>query len=521
VQHSDGSVQPGVPRSSVVWSALLVLGAVRAAIHIFVSVALDYGYSTDELYFLDSTDRLDWGYVDHPPLCVAVLAAVRWVLGDSLLAVRVVPSMLGGVTVVLGGLLARELGGGRAAQLLSALTALVWPPFLAVCSYYSMNAFDAVFWMLAMLLVLRLLNGARPHAWIGLGVVLGVGFLNKWTVLGFGAGLGVGLLVTPQRRWLATPWPWLAGAITLAFMAPNLLWQVQHDWPTLEFLRNAAATKNTPTTPLSFVLDQIMTAHPLFAPLWIGGLVYLVVAREMRRYRLAAWIWIVFLGLLMSSGAAKSYYASPVYPVLLASGACAVERAAREWGWRWLPAAACAWVLTMGAGASPFALPLLSPPQYVSYQRLLRVPVPKQQLDEVGPLPLHFAVRLHGAAVFEAVSRAWATLSPEDRARAGIFTTSIRQAGAVNLWGPALGMPRAIGNHNSYWLWGPGDASDDPMIVIWPTDRDLGWWFSEVERVADFECPYCIASLGREAVYLARRPRRPLAEVWHQLKDYR
>ena len=102
-----------------------------------------------------------------------------------------------------------------------------------------------------------------------------------------------------------------------------------------------------------------------------------------------------------------------------------------------------------------------------------------------------------------------------------LFTTSIRQAGAMNLWGPALGMPRAIGNHNSYWLWGPGDAGDDPLLLIWPVDRDLGWWFEEVERVADFDCDYCITSLGREAVYLARRPRRPLAEVWPELKNYR
>jgi hypothetical protein len=507
-------------RPAAVWPVLLGLATLKATLHI-VAAMVDWGYARDELYLLDSTDRLDWGYVDHPPLSIVALAAVRPLLGDALLAIRAVPALLGAVTVVLAGLLAREMGGGRVAQSLSALMIVGWPAFMAIDSYYSLNAFDAVFWMLAVFLVLRILNGSSPRLWLALGATIGIGLLNKWTLAALALGLGLGLLASRDRHWLATRWPWLAAALALALLMPNLVWQAHHGWPTLEFLHNAAASKNAPTTALSFLADQAMMAHPLFAPFWIGGLVYLLSAAETERFRLAAWIWIAVFGLFMASGAAKSYYVAPAYPVLLAAGGCAVERIARERRWRWLPATAAVWLIVSGIAGAPFALPILTPEQFIAYQRSLGISPPRQHVDEAGPIPLHLAVRLHGRVVFDAVSKFYEQLPPEERQRVGIFASSCHQAAAVNHWGRRLGMPSAISSHNSYWIWGPGTVTGDPMIVIWPRDRNLGWWFEDVTRVADFDCPYCMGDLMNHSIYFARGPRKSLGQIWPELKSYR
>jgi hypothetical protein len=506
-------------RPPIAWTLLLAIASLRVAFHLFAAACLAWGYTSDELYFLDSADRLAWGYVDHPPLTVVVLAGWTGLFGDSLVAVRTLSSLLAGLHVALTGLLARELGGGCTAQALAALAVFFFPLSTALTGSYQINSFDLVFWAVAFLLVLRIGNGAGPRTWLALGFTLGLGLLNKYTLLWFGAGLGLGLVGTPERRWLATPWPWLAAALALALFSPHVVWQVQHDWPTVEFLRNKASDQIPHIPPLLFVVDQLKTTGTLL-PVVAAGLVWLLAAREARPHRIVAVVWLGVVGLLMFSGSGRSYYTAGAYPVLLAAGGVALERLTQTRGWRWLPAVATAWFVVLGLYMTPFTVPVLSPEHFIAFRRSYPFSMPQQRVDDVAPLPIHFADRLHGPVVMEAISRAFATLEPHERERVAIFTTGIDTAGAVSHWGPAAGMPRAIGSHNSYWLWGPGDASGEVMILAWPRDRDLSWWFADVERVAEFDCRYCQIQLERQSVFVGRRPRLPLAEAWPRLKDY-
>ena len=218
---------------------LVALPAAKLLVHL--AVGRGYGYHRDELYYLACANHLDWGYVDHPPFAVLVIAATRGLLGDSVAAIRVVPALVGALTVLLIGLIARRLGGGPFAQALAMTAALVAPFYLALDHYFSMNAFDLLIWGLAAYLLLRILQGGPPWLWLLLGVLLGIGLLNKISVLWLGGGLFVGLLLTPQRVVLRSRWPWLALAVALGVFMPHVLWQARYDWPTLEFARN---TKN-------------------------------------------------------------------------------------------------------------------------------------------------------------------------------------------------------------------------------------------------------------------------------------
>ena len=215
-----------------------------------------YGLFRDELYYLACADHLAWGYVDQPPLSIAVLAAVRALLGDSLPALRLVPALLDGVLVLLAADLARTFGGGRFAQALAGLAVAVTPVFLAMCGFYSMNAFDLVFWSLAVLIVARIIAADDRRGWLPLGIVLGLGLENKISVLFLGAGLAVALVVTPLRRHLRRREPWLALAVALLLFVPHVVWQAQHGWPTREFIANATRYKNTALSPLDFFLGR-------------------------------------------------------------------------------------------------------------------------------------------------------------------------------------------------------------------------------------------------------------------------
>jgi 4-amino-4-deoxy-L-arabinose transferase-like glycosyltransferase len=508
-----------IARSPVAWTWLLGLALIKLGIHLLSSV-LTYGYMTDELYYLDCADHLAWGYVDHPPLSVALLALLRLTIGDSLIALRLVPALAGSATIVLVGLMARELGGSRVAQGLAALATLVAPVYFGIDAFYSMNAFEPPLWALAAYLLLRLENGATPRLWLLVGVVIGLGLLNKISMLWFGLGLVVGLLLTPQRRWLRTPWPWLAGAIGLALFAPHITWQARNGWPTLEFMHNAMQFKMQAKAPLRFLAEQVLTMHPLLLPFWLSGLAYYFIDEHGCRFRLLAWIWISVLVLLVLSGSTRSNYMAPAYVMLLPAGGVAVEQLVRRRSWNWLPPALAGAFAVGGAVIAPMAVDLLPPEQYVAYQHALGLVPPADQVDPIGVMPLHFALKFHAPAIMRAVKEAYAALPAEDRARAGILASSFGEAGAINFFGPHIGLPHAISAHNNYWLWGPGAYSGEVMLVFAPPDAAVLELFDHVEVASRIRCDYCLPALTTMSIYICRGPRRPLPELWPQLKNY-
>jgi len=512
------------------WRVLGALIAARLALYLLSAGPLAYGVMSDELYYLDCADHLAWGYVDHPPLSIGVLAAMRALLGSSLLALRLVPALLHGALMVLSALIARELGGGRAAQGLAATAALAAPVFLAVTGFYSMNAFEPALWAGAALLVARIVKlphgGSPMRLWPPLGVVLGLALLNKISTLWFGAGIGVGLVLTRERRWLATHWPWTCFAIALVIFSPHLLWQLQHDLPTLEFMRNATRLKMIAKSPLALLGEQLLILNPVLVPFWLAGLAWYFVSREGKRFQWLAWIWITVLVILVASGSSRANYLGPAYSVLLPAGGVVVERLAQLRAWRWLPGATAAVFLLAGAITAPFAIDLLPPARFVVYQRAIGLSAPVDQIDELGAMPLHFALRFGWPELVEAVARAQATLTPAEREQAVVLGSWFGGTAAINVLGRERGLPRAISGHNSYWLWGPGGTSGEVLLALAESGdeerlRALRAWYEDVTRVAEVDCEYCLPELARVGIYVCRRPRRPIEQWWPEVKVYR
>jgi hypothetical protein len=496
---------------------VLLLAFALAKLALQLATITRYGYFRDEFYYLACTEHLAWGYVDHPPLSIALLAAWRALFGDSLVALRMLPALAGAATVWLTGRIARQAGGGRFAQGLACLAALLTPEFLGNNHYYSMNSFDLLLWTAAVAVLLGALREGTTRRWLVLGIVVGLGLLNKISMMWLGFGLGVGLVLTPHRRWLASPGPYVAAGVAALIFLPHVLWQIGNGWPTREFMQNATARKMVAVGWGDFVLKQMLSMGPANALVWMAGLIF-AFTRTGRPWRILAWIYLSVALLLLFSGRSRAGYLAVAYPMLLALGGVAWERmtAAR----RWPRAVVSALIVALGLVGIPFALPVLPVEQFIRYQGALGMQPSTEEHLRVGPLPQQYADMFGWDDMARLVATAYARLTPEERSHARVFGQNYGEAGAIDVLGRKLGLPHAMSGHNSYWMWGPGDFDGSVLIIIGGDRPDNAQFFEDIEIVGQTQSRYAMPYERGLDVSIARRPKVSLREAWPRLKHY-
>jgi hypothetical protein len=496
---------------------LITLALAKFLIHLFTSPG--YGFFRDEFYYIACSEHLDWGYVDHPPLSILFLWGARKILGDSLFSIRFLPAVAGALTVYLVGLITRELGGRRFAATLAMVAAIVVPEYLGVNHVFSMNSLDILFWALSAYLLIRMLKRGDKRLWIVLGLVLGMGLENKISVLWLGAGLGAGLLLTSSRKWLATPWPWICGALALVLFSPYILWQVVNGWPTLEFIENATTQKMAAVSAWDFLANQFLVVHPINLPIWLCGLAFFLFLKDGRRFRLLGWIYVTVVAILISAGTSRSGYLVPTYTWLLAAGAVVIERATASTK-NWVRAGLVGLLTAGGLITAPLALPVLPVESYIRYAGAIGVEPSTEERKEIGALPQHFA-DMHGwHEIVGTVGRVYESLAPEEKTHAAVWAPNYGVAGAIDFFGPDYGLPTAISPHNNYWLWGPGDADGSVTLVIGASEDDLARACETYEHAATIDCGYCMPYENHRPVYICRNLKIPMAELWAAEKNF-
>ena len=512
-----GRDQPTASRACL--GLIVGVALAKLALHLVTNGLGGYGIFRDELYYLASIRHLSLGYVDHPPLSIYLLAAWTGLFGDSIFALRFLPAVFGSLTVLLVGLLAREMGGGRWAQLLAGLASLVSLIVLAMGSVYSMNAFDHLVWVAVALLVARWLRTGRPIYWPLIGLAMGIGLLNKVGVLWLGAGIVVGLLVSRERRWLATPWPWISGLLALAVFSPYVGWNRTHDWAHLEFIRNATSGKYSGLSAWTFISDQVLVQNPVTVPVWGAGLLFLLASPSGRRFRMLGWIYVTSLLVLVANGHSKAEYLSPAYSILFAAGGVALERWWDRRSLSWLRVA-MAVQLVAGLMLAPMVVPILPVETYLAYAGGLGVQPSTSENKELSELPQFYADMFGWQEKAVAVAEVYDSLPPRDRAVAAIFAENYGRAGAIDYFGPELGLPYAISPHNSYWLWGPRDTTGEVVIVLGGERGGLEASFESVELAGQVSCRFCMPYESDLLIFVCRNLMHPIAEVWERAKNY-
>lgn len=421
------------------WSGVLTAAGVLLAA--LVALSGRYGPHRDELYFVAAGRHLAWGYPDQPPLTPLIARVTDLLAPGSLVALHLPSALAAAAVVVLAALTARELGGGTGAQLLTAVATGTGVVVVTLGHILSTTTIDTLFWVAIVYVVLRTLSRDTPRGWLLVGLLTGIGLLDKHLVAFLLAAVVVGIALTPQvRHHLRSPWAWAGVGLAVLLWLPNLAWQATHGWPQLELAADIRDEYSGVGPRLEFVGLLLVQFSPVAAALWIYGLVRLLRVPALVRAKPLAWAFLVLVVVILVTGG-KAYYVVGAVPVLLAAGACGL---AERWSRRGLVVAGA--VLALSAFVAwPAALPLL-PEQ--AFGASVYPELNDDQAEMIGWPAL-------AAAVDRAVADSGAEL---------VVTRNYGEAGALEWYGSDAPV---FSGHNGYAAWGP-PATDltGPVVLV-------------------------------------------------------
>lgn len=490
----------------------LALGVIALCV-VVLHVATNgrYGVHRDELQVLDDARHMDWGFVAYPPMTPFIERVALALFGTSLVGLRMFSVLAQAAAIVITGWMARELGGRRLVQVVAALAVAVSPLPLFEGTEFQYSSFDYLWCVVIAYFLIRLLKSEDARWWLGIGAMIGLGMMTKCTMGFFVAGIVGGVLLTPARRYLKSPWLWAGAALSVVIFLPNLIWQIRHDFVSLHFLQHIHTRDVGEGRADGFVRDQFLISANLFiAPLWLAGLYYFFAAPDGKRYRLLSWLYVVAFALYFFAKG-RGYYLAPAYPMLFAGGSVL-------WG-RWIASMSPVWLRVVrgvtftalasgGVAACAFILP-------------------------INPVisPDNFALRNNGdlreeigwADLVAAVAQIRDSLSPDERAHMAIITGNYGETGAIDLFGPAYGLPQAISGTNTAWYRGYGDPPPQTLIVIGRSRAQVERDFESCRLAGHDRNSYGIENEESKChpdIFVCGAPRQPWPEFWIGFQAY-
>jgi hypothetical protein len=491
---------------------LILFGFALCGVLIHILLNGQYGFHRDELDFIMNARQLDWGYVAYPPITPLFARIGLELFGESLRGLRVLPAIAQGIAMVLAGLMARDMGGKRNAQLMAAFAVFIAPMSLIGGTVIMYFAFDYLWWVLVAFFLVRLLATDDPRYWLGIGAGIGLGMMTKYTMAFWVIGLIVAILVTPARKYLRSKWLYLGAALAFLIFLPNLIWQVQHDFISLDFLSAIHARDIEWGRTATFIPDQLyLTTNPLSVPLWVAGLVLCLFSTSMKRFRPLGWMFVItFLLLLASRG--RGYYIGPGYVMLFAAGAAWFEKwlASHTEKFRRLGSGLAWTVLVIGglAGIS-IAKPV--------------APINSQLWNITSSINDIYVEMIGWQDLTATVSRVYQSIPEEQKPGTIIYAENYGEAGALDLYGKSYGLPRIVSGSNSLWYRGYGDRDPQTVIALGVDYPDAEQVFRSCKVVDKVTNSYGVKneeSTYHTAILVCREPRIPWKDIWAQSHDF-
>lgn len=516
---SDGeSRDAGAER--VWWKSDYALIGFFAVLKVLVNGAFitRYGFQRDELYFIACGRHLSFGYVDHGPMVPWIARLSQTLFGESLLALRIFPLVAGALSVILAGLLVREMGGKRWAQAFICAVMIAVPAYLRAHSILHIPTFEMVYWSACFLVLARIINTNSEKLWPVFGLIAGLGILNKPTMLFFGAGVAVALVLTPLRKHLTRPWVYIGGMVALLVFLPNIIWQYRHDWATYRFVKQLNEETMQGISLVDFMLGQLLYMGPLNALVWVPGLWFLLFSKRGANYRALGVICVTVYAILVIAKA-KVYYLAPAYPALFAGGALAWQAIAdrRAWFRRAsfvAPAIGFIWL-------APLGLPMLE---------IETAPTAIKTLTG-GVVDEHTAYEITNdwrdqfgwENMVKTIAEVYRSLPPEEQADCVILTGNYGQAGAIDFFGRRYGLPNAWSPFMTYYYWLPTDRAGSVAIAVGLRAEHLKrdsnpMGYAEITQVATVKSEHVNAYENNLPVYVCRKPNKTIQNAWKHIK---
>jgi hypothetical protein len=482
---------------------ILILSVIKLIIQWFGNK--NYGFHRDELLHLSVSEHLDWGFMEFPPL-IALIGKISYLLFDySLLGVRLFPTLAGVGILVLCCLIAKELGGKSKAILLSGICILAFLPFYRNHTLFQPVAFDQLFWTLGFYFVIKFINSKNKNFLILLGITLGLGLMNKYTILVWAFGLFIGLFFHQKRKVFKNKWLYISALISLVIFLPNVIWQAKNDFPLLKHLQALNENQLNEINPMEFGLEQLNFPFTLIISLF--GLVAFIIDKNLKNYRtigIASLVIFCTMWLLNS----KAYFVFAIYPVLFAGGAVKIESLLSKKPLFIYAIATIA--LLPSIYFIPESTPILPIEKYVKYAQLKenngRIELKGDYADMFG---WNEQVKL--------VDSVFQTLSTKEKNNCVLWAENYGEAGALKILGKKYNLPNPISRHGSFWNWGFGKKDADVWISLGNEKPSVESVFQEVELVKTITHKYAIGEENGMPLYICRKPKVDIEKWW---KDY-
>ena len=488
----------GVRRIAPLSAFVFVAAGIKLVAHI--ATAARYGYHRDELYFIAAANKPDWGYVDFPPATPMVAKVARGLFGDSLLGLRLLPALAGVAVVILAALIARELGAGASGQSIAAVGVLGAPVILGINSLLSTATFDMFWWSLIVFLITRLLRTQEAKLWVAVGAAIGFAFLTKYTVLVLVVALAIAFVVTPERKWIGSRWVWIGVLLALGIAVPNLRWQQESNWPTLEYLQHQDSSA-TADSRVTFLVEQVLNPGPIAFILVVVGVVFLV--RRSPTRVLGITILAAAGIFLLTEG--KSYYTAALLPLAFAGAGVAVEGWVERHARPKTPRPVIGALALAALVPLPIAIPLLPESAVVR--------------GELYELRSDYADMFGWEELAASVDRVVGALDASERERTAVVTANYGEAGAVDMFSRTV--DEAFSGHNAYHLWGPPPADTATIVAVGFERSDLQAHCGSLRRAATIRNREGVKNIeyGR-AIFVCRDLRGSVDDLWTDLKRY-
>ncbi len=440
-----------------------------------------------------------------------MLAVWKFFLGDSLFVIRLLPAFVSSATIFFLGLFTLRLGGGKSAVIIAMVTFMISPIFLGMTTIYSMNVFDFFFWILAAYIFLMICESSNSNLWYALGIVIGLGLLNKTSMLWLGAGVFIGTVFTPLREELKTKQPYIAAGIALLIFSPYIIWNLTHDLAHLEFMRNAATRKYGGLTPVSFVVDMFLILNPLSVLIWVPGLMYYFFNKGTRIVRPLGYIWLVTFVILFINWHSKAEYIAPAFQILFAGGAVMIMKwNARK---RNLKYALAVPVIVLAFILSPLARPLLPVQTFIDYQSFFTLGASNSEGKELAGLPQFYADMFGWEDMAKDVSKIYQSLPDEEKKRTVIYCNNYGEAGALEYFSKKYNLPNVICLHNNYWYWWPENTNATTVIIIGGSIEDHLQSLQQVEPAGVHTTKYAMPYENNLTIFIGRGLKRTLQQI--------
>lgn len=472
----------------------------------------NYGLHRDELATLDESRFMDWGFVAYPPITPLLGRLGMALFGLAPAGVRMISALAQAAAVVVAAVMARDLGGGRFAQVVAALAVTFAPISMSSGTTLMYVSFDYLWWAVLAWCVIRLFKSGNPRWWLAIGAVIGLGMMTKFTMGFVVAGLVVGVLATPARKQLASPWLWGGAALALLIFLPNLIWQIQHNFISLQFLSSIHQRDIGEGRADSFYTDQLYLTTSLAAvPLWIAGLYYYLFRKEGAAYRVVGWMYVI-PAVLFAVSRGRGYYLGAAYPMLFAAGSVALDgwlktlTPGRATAVRW---AQVGGLVIIGALFGAVILPI--------------APINSPVFKTAAKAHDLFTEQIGWDDLVHTVTGIYNGIPPEERAHTGILVGNYGEAGAIDLYGKAYGLPDVISGVNTYWLRTYPTNPPQTLIVVGFDQASINAAAADCTLAGHNTNRYGIVneeSRDHPDIFLCRNLHVSWPDLWKQLQSF-